>query len=230
MRLGKISKHNNKEKEKTMNDIDAVNYYVNKAIKLLDSIPLYESAEVTEPVKQARFANATAAMPKVKRAVFSNDVTVVYFEDGTYTVVKKNPDDEYNRELAIVYAIVKRAYGKVDPYSGKVKGGVQIGDMLNKIIADGVDQVATTKAKKENKTAETKQDFVKPWKKSSANEEADKVNSPNCRNCKFPTCSECLGAKDYRSSATWSDNSKWDWNKVQNRDSKGRFAKKSNRK
>lgn len=107
-------------------------------------------------------------MPAVRQAIFNKNATIVYFNDGTKCVVHKSALDEYNREHAIVYAIVKRAYGIVG--SDGVVQGNGMGSMLAKILANAVDQEATKSTKTPCKDCshcgKTKCDnvSVKPWK------------------------------------------------------------------
>lgn len=88
-------------------------------------------------------------MPKVKSVIFNRKATIVYFEDGTKCIVRKSDHDEYNREHAVVYAIVKRAYGTVNE-DGVVEGN-GMGNMLAKVVANGYDQEAHDKAEKAKK-------------------------------------------------------------------------------
>ncbi len=104
---------------------------------------------------QKRFSNVVR-MPSVKKVIFNNDVTLVYFDDGTRSIVKRNYSDKYNREYAIVYAIVKRAYGTVDPYTGIVNNDIQLSTLLSNLIKNGIDQekiIAEKKLRKENAIA-----------------------------------------------------------------------------
>lgn len=116
-------------------------------------------------------------MPKVKSVIFNKEATIVYFDDDTKCIVRKSAQDDYNREHAVVYAIVKRAYGIVNE-DGTVDGN-GMGNMLAKIVANGYDQEAHVAAEKAKKAAKRKARFVgdddhekhgwgneivKPWK------------------------------------------------------------------
>lgn len=92
---------------------------------------------------------AAVNMPAVKSVIFNKEATIVYFEDGTKCIVRKSDHDEYNREHAVVYAIVKRAYGTVNE-DGVVEGN-GMGNMLAKVVANGYDQEAHDKAEKAKK-------------------------------------------------------------------------------
>ena len=52
--------------------------------------------------------------PPITKVIDNNPTTVVMFNDGSKSVVKCSPNDTYNLETAILYAIVKRTFGKVD--------------------------------------------------------------------------------------------------------------------
>jgi len=46
-----------------------------------------------------------------KHVLVNGDYTTVVWEDGTSTVVKKAPDDQYDFNTAILYAVLKKAAG-----------------------------------------------------------------------------------------------------------------------
>lgn len=97
-------------------------------------------------------------MPAVKSVIFNKNATIVYFVDGTKCIVRKSALDEYNREHAVVYAIVKRAYGTVNA-DGTVDGN-GMGNMLAKVVANGYDQEAHNKAEEAKKASKQKPKFV----------------------------------------------------------------------
>lgn len=94
-----------------------------------------------------------ANVPAVKQVIFNKNATIVYFVDGSKCVVHKSKIDEYNREHAVVYAIVKRAYGTVNA-DGTVDGN-GMGNMLAKVVANGYDQEAHDEAEKAKKEAKS---------------------------------------------------------------------------
>lgn len=82
----------------------------------------------------------------------------VFFDDGTWTVVKNSSEDAVeveektlsdgrtvkvatnaSKERAIAYAIVKRMFGRIDPFTGEVSGA-NLGRRFDKIIAASTDQ------------------------------------------------------------------------------------------
>ena len=90
----------------------------------------------------------------------------VFFDDGSWTVVKNSGEDtvdveekklsngktvkvatDASKERAIAYAVVKRVFGCVDPVTMEVKGA-NLGRRFEKVIAASIDQnVVNTKEK-----------------------------------------------------------------------------------
>ena len=144
---------------------------------------------------------AAVNMPAVKSVIFNKEATIVYFDDGTKCIVRKSAQDDYNREHAVVYAIVKRAYGIVGK-DGLVEGN-GMGNMLAKIVANGYDQEAHDAAEKAKRAAKRKE-------------------------AKAPvTKTRFVGDNDHEKYA-WGYQKPWRDVTVPNRDSKGRFVKKAN--
>ena len=50
-------------------------------------------------------------MLKIKNVIFSNPATIVFWEDGTKTVVKCQKGDIYDKEKELAMAIAKKALG-----------------------------------------------------------------------------------------------------------------------
>ena len=72
-------------KEKTTNSIVPMNYVV----KWLD-----------EPDRV-----------NVKKVIYNDPATIVYFSDGSKSVVKRHPDDEYDEEKGFLLCLAKRLLG-----------------------------------------------------------------------------------------------------------------------
>ena len=47
----------------------------------------------------------------IKRVIFHDPATIVFWTDGTKTVVKTGPDDTYNPEVGLAMCISKKALG-----------------------------------------------------------------------------------------------------------------------
>lgn len=54
-----------------------------------------------------------AEMPDIKDVIFNDPATIVFWTDGTKTIVKcqKNTGDVYSKETGLAMAIAKKAYG-----------------------------------------------------------------------------------------------------------------------
>ena len=118
----------------------------------------------------------------ISRVTYSGDTTVVFFTDGTKTTVKRSGADKYDRQTAIVYALIKRLFGKIGRYDAKTKkfyeneiDGNGLGTKLEKLAAAGFDQdeeKRTAKARKakaqEEHAARQKRESEAAWKKKVA--------------------------------------------------------------
>ena len=51
-------------------------------------------------------------VPSVTKVIFNDPATIVYFEDGTKTIVKKMEGETYNPDYGFALCIMKRAYGE----------------------------------------------------------------------------------------------------------------------
>lgn len=50
-------------------------------------------------------------LPEVKNIIFNDPVTVVFWKDGTKTIVKASNGDKFSKELGVVYSVFKKLYG-----------------------------------------------------------------------------------------------------------------------
>ena len=63
----------------------------------------------------------TNYIPEIKNIIFNDPATIVFWEDGTKTVVKCQDGDEFDPEKGLAMAIVKKAYGNKGSYCNKLK-------------------------------------------------------------------------------------------------------------
>ena len=140
--------------------------------------------ELEKKAHASKKMNYIPTMPEIpiSRVTYSGDTTVVFFTDGTKTTVKCSSNDTYDRQTAIVYALVKRLFGKLGRYDTKTKklyeneiDGNGLGTKLEKIAAAGFDQdeeKRTLKARKakaqEEHAARQKRESEAAWKKRVA--------------------------------------------------------------
>ena len=60
-------------------------------------------------------------IPEIKNVIFNDPATIVFWDDGTKTVVKCQDGDEFDTEKGLSMAIVKKAYGNKGNYCNKMK-------------------------------------------------------------------------------------------------------------
>ena len=62
----------------------------------------------------------TIGKPKVKRAIFNNPATIIYWTDGTKTVVKCQEGDTYDKEKGFVMAYLKKLLGNDNTFNNEI--------------------------------------------------------------------------------------------------------------
>ena len=65
--------------------------------------------------------NIYCNIPEIKNVIFNDPATIVFWEDGTKTVVKCQDGDEFDPEKGLAMEIVKKAYGNQGSYCNKLK-------------------------------------------------------------------------------------------------------------
>ena len=60
-------------------------------------------------------------IPEIKNVIFNDPATIVFWDDGTKTVVKCQDGDEFDPEKGLAMAIVKKSYGNKGNYCNKLK-------------------------------------------------------------------------------------------------------------
>lgn len=58
-----------------------------------------------------RYGYTTYTPSNIKRVIFHDPATIVFWTDGTKTVVKTGPDDTYNPEVGLAMCISKKVLG-----------------------------------------------------------------------------------------------------------------------
>lgn len=53
----------------------------------------------------------------VKKVIFNQDATIVYFNDGTKTVVKRQEDDVWSKEVGMMAAFSKKLFGNDNTFN-----------------------------------------------------------------------------------------------------------------
>lgn len=102
----------------------------------------------TRPKKHALFG--------IKKVIFHDPATIVFWEDGTKTVVKRGENDIFDPEKGLVMAIAKKALGNKGNYYNAIKkwlpesGGYGCSDPFAGIISKAIDSVGRIAAAFEN--------------------------------------------------------------------------------
>jgi hypothetical protein len=58
---------------------------------------------------------------KIKKVIFNNPATIVYWEDGTKTVIKVQEGDVYDKEKGLALCFAKKACGNTGKYNNIIK-------------------------------------------------------------------------------------------------------------
>lgn len=86
----------------------------------------YSAADVkatTEMMKEICNTERELAMlvPEIKNVIFNNPATIVFWSDGTKTIVKCQKDETYDPEKGLSMAIAKKALGNKYEYYNTIK-------------------------------------------------------------------------------------------------------------
>lgn len=72
-------------------------------------------------ILNSTYGMSSSHIPEIKNVIFNYPATIVFWEDGTKTVVKCQDGDEFDPEKGLAMAIAKKAYGNKGNYCNKMK-------------------------------------------------------------------------------------------------------------
>lgn len=72
-------------------------------------------------ILNSTYGIGSSHIPEIKNVIFNDPATIVFWEDGTKTVVKCQDGDEFDPEKGLAMAIAKKAYGNKSNYCNKMK-------------------------------------------------------------------------------------------------------------
>lgn len=72
-------------------------------------------------ILNSTYGIGSSHIPEIKNVIFNDPATIVFWEDGTKTVVKCQDGDEFDPEKGLAMAIAKKAYGNKGSYCNKMK-------------------------------------------------------------------------------------------------------------
>lgn len=64
-------------------------------------------------------------LPDIKKVIFHDPATIIFWEDGTKTVVKCQEGDVFDPEKGMAMAITKKALGNKGNYYNKIKAYIK---------------------------------------------------------------------------------------------------------
>lgn len=73
----------------------------------------------------ALLSNQSTKKPEIKRVVFNNPATIVFWKDGTKTVVKCSDGDTYSKESGLAMCFMKKMHGNDNGYHKVFKEFIQ---------------------------------------------------------------------------------------------------------
>lgn len=76
----------------------------------------YIRSDVMATLELNRKLNPSTKLPKIKKVIFNDPATIVYWEDGSRTVVKTSKNDIFDPEKGLAMAIAKRTLGDQGNY------------------------------------------------------------------------------------------------------------------
>lgn len=76
---------------------------------------LFFSGKVVGDFSYSRDSNLIN--PEIEKVIFNDPATVVYWKDGTKTVVKAQDGEPFDKEKGLAMAIVKKVYGNKGSYN-----------------------------------------------------------------------------------------------------------------
>lgn len=77
--------------------------------------------DIYRNILNSTYGIGSLRIPEIKNVIFNDPATIVFWEDGTKTVVKCQDGDEFDPEKGLAMAIAKKAYGNKGSYCNKLK-------------------------------------------------------------------------------------------------------------
>ena len=112
----------------------------------------------------------------VQHVIFNDPATIVTFSDGTKVCVKACEKDTFNKEVGLMYALIKRLYANDVDENGYLKSkglGEKIGKVLDKAVDQKKLEAERRRIRKEKKAKKEAEEAAK--KAQEANEAGEKA-------------------------------------------------------
>lgn len=72
-----------------------------------------------------KFTKKEDYIPNPKKIIYHDPATIVFWEDGTKTVVKCSPSETYNKYVGFCACLAKKIYGNNSRVNRIVKSGIE---------------------------------------------------------------------------------------------------------
>lgn len=89
----------------------------------------------------------------IKQIIYNDPATIVIFADGSKVCVKASKNDKFDKEVGLMYAIVKRLYANDVDKNGYVKS-TGLGQKMSKLVNEALDQKAKKDDEKKKKNSD----------------------------------------------------------------------------
>ena len=96
--------------------LDVEGAYGENPILKVEVLGPVERPDISPLVRYMERKKGKSTFP-IKKVIFNNPATIVMWNDGTKTVVKCQPGDEYNKELGLAMCICKKYFGNKGNYN-----------------------------------------------------------------------------------------------------------------
>lgn len=144
--------------ENTLQNIDVASFY---------------QTDYTDYFKRARFNVKT--LPNISNVIFNDPATIVFWSDGTKTVVKCGERDIFDPEKGLAMAVAKKALGNKGNYYNEIKkwlpeGKEIVESDLSKILRERGEKLrnACASVNINYKSKEKENDLSDLWKRRSS--------------------------------------------------------------
>ncbi|MBO7421909.1 MAG: hypothetical protein J6T99_00795, partial [Oscillospiraceae bacterium] len=90
-----------------------------------EHISLFDNDEIIGSAKQS-FSPVNLRMPSIDRVIFNGPATIVFWEDGSKTMVKCMEGDTFSYDTGIAMATLKKIFGQTYPaYRADVRKAIK---------------------------------------------------------------------------------------------------------
>lgn len=109
------------DKAKVFSSLDDAEFFIHKYQIKNARIISYNNKKDLNMV----YAKSNDILPSIKNVIFNAPATIVFWDDGTKTVVKCQEDDIYDPEKGLAMAITKKALGNNYEYYNTIKHWIE---------------------------------------------------------------------------------------------------------